>query len=60
MEKNYFLTYANSSLQDNPKHLKTFVSIIVYQEQHGEGVWPFKSRHLYFVYNISKSTNLSM
>jgi len=33
MEKHYFLTYANSSLQDNPKHLKRFVEEIVYQEQ---------------------------
>lgn len=36
MEKDYFLTYANYSLQDNPKHLKTLVSNIVYQEQDGD------------------------
>ena len=46
MEKNYFLPNANSSLQDNPKHLKTFVSEIVYQEQAGDVYEDYEAYHL--------------
>jgi len=36
MEKNYFLTYANSSLKDNPSHLDSFVGEIISLEEPDE------------------------
>ena len=36
MEKDYFLTYVNSSLRDNPKYLKHFVSNIMLLDENVE------------------------